>query len=642
MSGIAGIYSPGGRPVGDEIGRMVGVMEHRGPDEQATWSEKSIGLGHCMLHTTPESNHASLPQKSAQSGCVITADARIDNRADLIQNLRLSSGRDQVIPDSTLILRAYERWGRACVDHLLGAFSFAVWDPREERLFCALDHFGVRPFYYYYKPGELFAFASEIKSLLTLENVPETVDEVRVAEHLLVPVAEDVTRTYFKHVSRLTPAHALTIDRESKTETEYWALDPNESIHLSSDEEYAEKFRALFKDAVEARLRSNTPVGSTLSGGLDSSSIVSQAARMSKTSPGSSQIHTFSAVFGEDSESDERPYIEAVLSKYDELQPHFIRGDEKSPLAEWDELYQYVDGACTASNIYIFWRSNRRAKKRGVRVMLDGFDGDTTVSYGKGFFYQLREEGRWLRLALEAGMLAKHWGESPRGVVWNWLKGPILSLPVFSQLLKVRNALKERGASTQEDDENPRWKNRLSQRVAQRAEAHMQGNGTAPTTDREHHRRLLYQPVMKRILDLWNQVAAASSVSIRYPFYDKRLVEFCLAVPPTQKIRRGWDRYIMRRAMAGILPSTVQWREGKGDLSIALDDSLLTHERPLLRRLMEDNLGGVHRFVSSDFLQNAVSDYLKSQTENNPENDGLLVRRALSLALWLDHRQKTS
>ena len=637
MSGIAGIHYFDGRPVGNEIGRMVDVMEHRGPDEQGVWTSGPVGLGHCMLHATPESLHASLPQESAQSGCVITADARIDNREDLIQNLRLSTDPDQVLPDSTLILRAYEKWGQDCVDHLLGAFSFAIWDPREQHLFCVLDHFGVRPFYYYCRAGEFFAFASEIKALLILEGVPEAPDKVRIAEHLLAPVEEDVTRTYFKHISRLAPSHALIIDHKSQTETEYWTLDPAREVQLSSDEEYAEHFRALFKDSVEARLRSNGPVGSTLSGGLDSSSIASQGARISQ-----SPIHTFSAVFGEDSGSDERPHIEAVLSKYDGLQPHFIRGDEKSPLAEWNELYDYVDGACTTGNIYIFWRSNRMARNQGIRVMLDGFDGDTTVSYGKGYFYQLREEGRWFKLALEAGTLASHWGESPRGVVWNWLKGSILSLPVLSQLLKIRNALKGRGEFHQEKNGDAGWEKMLSREVVQEVKARSEkGEGSAPTTDREHHRRLLNQPVMKRILDLWNQVAAASSVDIRYPFYDKRLVEFCLAVPPEQKIRNGWDRYIMRRAMKGILPSTVQWRKGKGDLSIALDDSLISHERPLLESLMEDDPGGIGRFVSSSFLRDSVSKYLERKTGTGSEGQGLFVFRTLSLALWLKHREKS-
>jgi asparagine synthase (glutamine-hydrolysing) len=636
MSGIAGIYYLDGRPVGEELGRMVEVMEHRGPDEQAVWTDGAVGLGHCMLHTTPESLHASLPQESSQSGCAITADARIDNREELLRDLRLPVDPDQVIPDSTLILRAYEKWGRDCVEHLLGAFSFSIWDPRTEHAFCAIDHFGVRPLYHYYEQGKVFAFASEIKSLLALDDIPEEPDEVRLAEHLLAPIEEDWTRTYFKHISGLAPAHTFTVEPNRATETQYWSLDPSKEIQLSSDEEYAERFHSLFSDAVEARLRSTTPVGCMLSGGLDSSSIACQAAQISSRSSGAPSLHTFSAVFGEETGSDESPYIESVLSKYDQLQPHFIQGDEKSPLADWEELYQYVDGACTSGNIYIFWRSNRKARDHGIRVMLDGFDGDTTVSHGKGFFFELREEGRLLRLALEAGILAKHWGESPRHVAWSWIKGPVASLPGISQLMKARKYLKGEDGETAETSEDAEWQKVLSEEVTQKAVPHVsKNNRSAPKTDHEHHRRQLDRVVMKQILDLWNQVGAASSAEIRYPFYDKRLVEFCLALPPEQKIRWGWDRFVMRKAMEGVLPSAVQWREGKGDLSLALDDTLIAHERPLLKRLTEDNLGDIDRFVSTDFLRDAVTSYLAGKTGSGSEGKGLFVWRALSLALWL-------
>jgi len=271
--------------------------------------------------------------------------------------------------------------------------------------------------------------------------------------------------------------------------------------------------------------------------------------------------------------------------------------------------------------------------------MLDGFDGDTTVSYGTGFFYKLREQGRWLKLALEAGTLAKHWGESPRGVVWNWLKGPITSLPIISQLAEIRKVLKGRGGEDREENQDAELEEMLSNGVVRKAAPHV-GNESesTPKTDFEHHRRQLDRAVMKRILDLWNQVAAASSVEIRYPFYDKRLVEFCLALPPEQKIRRGWDRFVMRRAMEGVLPPDVQWREDKGDLSLALDESLRAHERALLERL-KDDLGGIDQFVSSDFLREAVTDYLDGETGSGSRGKGLFVWRALSLALWLQSQK---
>jgi len=644
MSGIAGIYYFDGRPVGNEIGRMVDVMEHRGPDEQATWSDGSVGLGHCMLHTTPESLHASLPQESAQSGCVITADARIDNREDLIQNLQLSSDRDQTIPDSTLILRAYEKWGRDCVDHLLGAFSFSVWDQREQQLFCAKDHFGIRPLYCYFDEDHLFAFASELKALFQIESVPKELDEVRIAEHLMAPVKEDVTRTFYEEIHRIAPSHVVVVQPDSLTNTRYWTLDPNRKIHLSSDEEYAERFRTLFEEAVRARLRSNRPVGAMLSGGLDSSSVVCQTAQILENEGVSSPLHTFSAVFGEFPESDESSYINAVVDKYsDSLSPHLLQVDERSPLAEWDDLYQFFDGACPWGNVYMQWRLFRKAHEQGVRVILDGFDGDTTVSHGLGYFNQLREEGRWIKLVREVAAYAQANGESPRGAVWSWIKGPLFSLPGLAHLVDARQFVREH-LSDQNDDRvepaKPVWRRALSDTLLQEVNPYIEENeGSKPLTQREHQYRRIVRPVMTRILDAHSYLTPSSSVTLRYPFYDKRLVEFCLALPPEQKLRRGWSRLILRHGMQGLLPSEVQWREGKGHLNHGFDGGLRRHERSLLMSLVQDNLGGINRFSSTNFLQDGVSKYLDGRIGSGSEGEGLAVWRALSLAHWLHHKR---
>lgn len=646
MSGIAGLYYLNGRPVDDEVERMVDVMAHRGPDEQATWSDGSVGLGHCMLHTTPESLHASLPQESAQSGCVITADARIDNRDTLIQDLRLSPRPDERIPDSTLILRAYEKWGRGCVDHLLGAFTFAIWDPRKPYLFCAQDHFGVRPFFYYYDKGHLFVFASEINPLFQIEPVPKTLNEVRIAEYLMAPVEEDITRTFYKNIRRAAPAHTLTVQPDALTDTRYWALDPDRETQLASDEEYAERFQSLFEEAVAVRLRSAHPVGSALSGGLDSSSITCQAAGILEDSSDGPALHTYSAIFDNAPVSDERSYINDVVNKYDSLRPHFIVGDKKSPLAEWDELYQYLDGACKAGNVYISWRLYHLAKEQGVRVFLDGFDGDTTVSHGTGWFNQLRAEGRWLKLMQEVWAFANTTGESPRDAVWSWIKGPLFSLPGLSHLVMARQAI--RGLLDKEEKHNsepsePAWRQILRDELADSVASKLEEtHDSKPTTEREHHHQLLNRPVMTRTLDLRNYVASSSSIEVRFPFFDKRLVEFCLSLPPDQKLRKGWSRFILRHSMEGVLPSSVQWRRGKSDLSAALNKGLLTHERDLFEQLSKNGIGGVERFVDLDFLRETVPHYLNTLEKRPSRNSGetdLIVWRAFSLALWLRHQR---
>src|SRR5690606_19706273 len=214
MSGIVGIYRLNGRPVDRrEVWDMVETMPYRSKDGKDVWADGPVGLGHLMLHTTPESLHEHLPATNSDGSLVITADARIDNRDELIGLLRLN-GRGASATDSDLILLAYEKWGESCVDHFLGDYVFAIWDRRTQKLVCARDHLGVRPFYYYYKPGELFAFGSESKSLLTFDEVPNRLNEVRIADYLAV-MHEDKEITELEEILRLPPAHTLSIDRKS-------------------------------------------------------------------------------------------------------------------------------------------------------------------------------------------------------------------------------------------------------------------------------------------------------------------------------------------------------------------------------------------------------------------------------------------
>lgn len=645
MSAIAGVYRLNGRPVETPImGEMVDRMHHRGPDAQNYWSRGSVGLGHGMLHTTPESFHATLPHESAQSGCVITADARIDNRDELLSDLRLHSGPDQVIPDSTLILRAYEKWGRDCVNHLLGAFVFAIWDPREHQLFCAQDHFGIRPFYYYHEQGELFAFASEIKALFALESAPKELNEVRIAEHLLAPIEEDVTRTYFKHIRRTAPAHTLVVKPDSITTQQYWALDPDRELQLSSDEEYTQRFRELFEEAVRVRLRSTRPIGSELSGGLDSSSVTCQAAQILRDSGKDATLHTFSGVFKNPLSEDEHPYINAVLEKYNELESHLIWGDEKSPLAEWDVLYEYLDGACEAPNVYFPMRVNKLAQDKGIRVVLSGYDGDTTISHGRGYFYQLRNEGRWLKLVKEVGAYSKGIGESPRGAIWSWIKGPLCSLPGMPTLVKARqyatSFFSHQKDDRQETEAVPAWKRALSSDLSEIVDVYLdEEDAPKPSTEREQHYQRLTRPVMTRIPYLGSHIGSISSVVHRYPFFDKNLVEFCLALPPQQKIRNGWSRLILRQGMEDVLPSPVQWRAGKTDYSMQLEDLLNKYERDLFEELGSGNLGAIDPFVDPEFLGESVPKFLDGRSNTREMGEGLVVWRALALALWLEQRE---
>src|SRR5262245_10430097 len=185
MSAIVGIYFMDGRAADhNTINQMLERVKHRGPDRAGVWCESSVGLGHRMLLTTSESLHEKAPLVSKSGDIALTADARIDNRDELINALGLGQSPSREMSDSELIVAAYERWGERCPERLLGDFAFAIFDKRRRSLFCARDHFGVKPFYYYYS-GRAFVFASEIKAIFSLREVPQQVNEPRIADYLV-------------------------------------------------------------------------------------------------------------------------------------------------------------------------------------------------------------------------------------------------------------------------------------------------------------------------------------------------------------------------------------------------------------------------------------------------------------------------
>ncbi|MBV1767746.1 MAG: hypothetical protein KUA29_05530, partial [Methanobacterium sp.] len=277
MSAITGIFYRKGKKVDPQLmERMNDKLSHRGVDGSHIWVEDNVGLGHQMLHTTPESLHEELP--FIEDDLVITADARIDNREELADEL----GIDEVetVSDSYFILKAYDMWGEDCPDKLLGDFAFAIWDKKKEILFCARDHMGVKPFYYYVDE-EMFVFGTEIKALFEVEGVPREKDEKRIALALMVDDFQERERTFYKEIKSFKAAHYMAMTKDSSKFKRYWKLNPDLEIRMDSDEEYMQEFLKICTEAVKCRLRSpDRKIGVMLSGGLDSSSVTRTAQKI--------------------------------------------------------------------------------------------------------------------------------------------------------------------------------------------------------------------------------------------------------------------------------------------------------------------------------------------------------------------------
>jgi asparagine synthase (glutamine-hydrolysing) len=623
MSGVAGVWQIDGSPLApDTLPGMSRPMSHRGPDGSGSWQDEGVGLAHLKLATTPESVDEQLPL-SVGPLCV-TADARIDNREELIPDL--APGRGGAPSDAELILLAYQRWGDRCVDKLLGDFAFAVWDGRRRALFCARDPFGVKPFYYHHRPGALFAFASEIKGILALQGVPRRVDEVKVAD-FLAQLYEDLEITFFQGILRLPRAHTLTVGREGLQLRKYWELDSSRVIRCSSDAEYAEEFQRRFREAVRCRLRSSGPVGSMLSGGLDSSSVSCMAAKL-LAEQGRGPLQTYSTIFDRSGSADEREFMEIALSAGG-MEPNWVQGDGLLPLSGLDSLTERLDEPPFASNLAPSVAVHERASEK-VRVLLDGLFGDNALcSYPDYYLAELLRSGRLLPMVRLIRQYARHYpGRGWRAFKAYALK-PIVPEGVIAGWRRLRN---RRPPPPSKTVMRMDFVSRVGIEARRRQ---LLGRFHAPFSDaRQLHHFELTAGISAAAVELADSLASGVSLEARYPFMDRRLVEFCFGVPSEQKFLGGWPRSLLRRGMAGVLPDPIRLRRGKRGTAQWLATSMALEET----RIQSTLSGAIERaagYLDGDAVRGLYADY----TQNPQAAVAQQLWGPLVLAEWLERAE---
>jgi len=630
MSGIIGVACFDAEPLDPKIpDAMLETLAHRGADARGVWCEHGVGLGHNALWTTPESLKEQQPLQSQDRTLILVSDARIDNRDELIRTLALDTRPVSDITDAELILAAYRKWGEACPIRLVGDFAFVVWDESRRRFFCARDSMGVRSLYYHCENGR-FSFASEIKALFKGPWVPSELNEERVAEHL-VSAFDDQRSTFYRDIYRLPAGHCMTVGADGARLRRYWALDPDHELFLGSDSEYEEAFRDLLIEAVRCRLRSAFPVGSTLSGGLDSSAITC-IARDGLEKQGQAKLHTFSAVFPGLPERylqsiDERPYIQAVVAQGGVL-AHQLQADRLNPIGDLEALLWHQDDPLVPFNIYMHLGMYRLAREQGVRVMLDGFDGDTTVSHGYERLTELARTLHWMSLFREARAVVRRVA-NPNVSVWTVLRAytlPPLMPAEWPRLWPRRQHRLPWGNASLIAEPFAR-RVRLDERIRRLESSHPRRFRNA----RQAHRDSLASPLIPYSLELADKAAAACSVEARYPFFDRRLVEFCLSLPASQKLRAGWQRSILRRSMQGILPPEIQWRNSKANLSPNFYRNLLILGQGTLERIVAEDLDAVSSYIDPQALKKLYARYAAHPSDA----DAMTLFLALTFAAWV-------
>jgi asparagine synthase (glutamine-hydrolysing) len=546
MSGIVGVVKTREQNVErDLLLRLTKSMSDRGPDDQQIWADGVIGFGHASLRTTFEASTERQPLTF--NGLIwLVADARIDGRSELIQKLESHFGHKLSFPDSRqdpndaeLILHAYHAWGDQCVEHLLGDFSFAIWDSDKRQLFCARDHFGVKPFYYS-ALGTEFLFSNTIRCLRLHPSVSSRLNEKALGDFLLFDMNYDLSTTVFADIQRLPPAHTLTYspDKEARL-NRYWSLPVDGCIRYRRSRDYLDHFKDLLQAATEDRLRTDR-VGVYMSGGLDSTSIAATANTALRRKGSVYDFQAYTIVYENLIPDDERQFAELVAETLG-IKINVFTADDYRVFERHDER--------------IMWRSEPIAEPfmagsvdqygqiaQQARVLLSGYGPDAVLSthfpaHHRGL-WQARK--RWRVLSDLIG----YW-------FWNHHLPPIGVRTFLRQTLRGRRVSQQRKL--------PGWLNPdfvLRMRLQERYEE-INAEETPRHLRHPAGYNALARPFWPFLFERDNEDLSRWALEPRYPFFDVRLVSYFLAIPV---VRWCTDKRLLREAMKGILPEEVRVR----------------------------------------------------------------------------------
>jgi asparagine synthase (glutamine-hydrolysing) len=594
-----------GAPVTPEtLAPMAAAMSFWGPDGHGQWCGEGVGLGHLMLHVTSESLHERLPASiRVAPHLVITADARIDNRGELFEALGVPSPGRATTPDSSLILLAYERWGADCVRRLLGDFAFAIWDARERRLFCARDPFGCMPFVYHCD-GKHFILASDIKGVLARMEPPR-LNEPMIAAYLHMSTYYAEKRlTFFEEVVKLPPAHTLIVTATGVQLSKYWSPEDAPEVRLATDADYAEQMRILFQESVECRLRSAFPIGSHLSGGLDSSSVSAAAARSLRSRGWKLEVFSWSPPPepGQASGTDtEYARIEAVC-RAESLSCHYLPVTEENyfELFQRDFTREPTEMMAREGNV------QSRAAELGLRVMLSGWGGDEAVSARTNGLSEFFSRGQWDEFRAVAAFRRK---AADSRATWKLLRrartlGGIVRdiftphLPDSLYTLCFNDVWLKNWADCAEPSFARIHRSAV---LALRGPAFRPQQGIRATICH----LLEYGHIAKRT-EHWAASGARQQLAYRYPLLDRRLVEFALGIPEIQHCRTETRLPIFRRSVSELMPAACDWDRRKTEASTlgALKKTWFCAHEEWARRLMSNPTSV--RFVDPEMIRKAI------------------------------------
>ena len=558
MCGIAGILLQTANAMAPaHLKKMTDAIAHRGPDGERQWSNKknTVHFGHRRLAIIDLSKNAAQPMSFA-SRYQIVYNGEIYNYLEIRSFLQNKGYSFSSKSDTEVILAAYDFWKEKCLQQFDGMFSFAIWDEKEEKLFAARDRFGEKPFYYYEDEGN-FIFASEMKALWAI-GIDKTIDNKMLLNYITLGHVQnciDKEQTFFEDIYSLPPSHYLVYEpaaHELSKITRYWSINKEANIDISAADAI-EKFTELFTSSVKRRLRSDVPLGISLSGGLDSSSIAFvinglQNSKEEKTN----RLQTFSAAFA-GFEKDESKYIQLVVSNLN------IANYQTSPTAvdlivNFEKLCYHQEEPFQSSGIFAQYKVFELAKQHGVKVLLDGQGADEILAgYPKYIHWYLQEV--LSRNKLGATRLEKNaFRKNNQPFSWD-IKNLIAAfLPSHAAMQLEKN---EYHKTMLHPDINVEFL-KLS---AGRDWEGIHKPIVTKLNDILHFNTT--EMGLEELLRFADRNCMAHGREVRLPFLNHQLVEFIFSLPSQLKMHNGWTKFLLRKAMDKKLPDEIVWRKTK-------------------------------------------------------------------------------
>ena len=549
MCGIAGIISNNSSLVtADRIKKMTDTLAHRGPDAEGYWMNSTIALGNRRLSIIDLSNAGNQPMHYLQR-YVIVHNGEIYNYIELKEELQKKGYSFFSKTDTEVIAAAYDHWKDECVDHFDGMFAFAIWDEKEKELFAARDRFGEKPFFYFLDK-EQFIFASEMKALWAA-GIERKVNLKLLFNYLTIGYVDNPNipeETFFENISKLPSASFLkySILNTQFSINNYWDIDVENENKKITDTEAIEQFSFLFQRSVKRRLRSDVHVGTSLSGGLDSSSIITTLHSLPTPDY---RLSTFTSVFP-GFEKDEFSFAKLIANKF-HLQHFTTTPDADTLQNDLEKLFYYQEEPFSSSSIYAQYKVYELAKQHGIKVLLDGQGADETLAgyhkYYKWYWQELFRKRKLsssheLNAAKESGITEK----------FGWKNRIAALFPEFATIFLERQYLLN---ALRHEDLTKDFTQLQSKEAYYITPEIFSLNGVLYFNTCMHG--------LEELLRYADRNSMAHGREVRLPFLDHELVEFIFSLPANFKIRNGWTKWLLRETMKEKLPNEIVWRKNK-------------------------------------------------------------------------------